>query len=44
MILNVLVKQGYAKVVGFSAAGVHGDIHKQWRYTAIEQKTGPTGR
>ena len=44
IILNVLAEQGYTKIVGFSTAGVRGDIHHQWRYTAVVRKTGPTKR
>ena len=44
IILNLLLEQGYAKVVGFSTAGIRSDIQHRWRYTAVVRKTGPTNR
>ena len=41
-VLNLLNTQGYGRVIGFSTAGIRGDIHHQWRYTAVVRKTGPT--
>ena len=43
-VLNLLNTQGYGRVIGFSTAGIRGDIHHQWRYTAVVRKTGPTNQ
>ena len=43
-VLNELRRQGYARIVGFSTAGVLSDMSKAWRYTAVVQQTGSTVR